>query len=194
MVSNKSSIPVLITTRNLGYTKNITKIPEYRSVSHSDYILLPCADQYSLIVLYENPFELLNIIYGIMDLHHKVLLHIKKKRKYYLKVSKSYLSSKKLDLVHWIANMMTKNLPVDELCLHAMCTYMKLHITVDYLDRIWTTLDIPNIQHDVAMLLSDIHLAYRGFCKYGLLCKNVHLQTIGKQLMDYKLNKVRIPG
>ena len=161
-------MPILNTTRNLGYAKNITKIPEYRNVTHSDYILLPCADQYSLIVLYENPSELLSIIYGITDLCQKVLLHIKENRKYYLEVSKSYLSSKKLDLVHWIANMMTKNLPVDELCLHAMCTYMNLHITVDYLGGIWTTLAIPNIQHDLAMSLSDIHLAYRGFCKYGL--------------------------
>ena len=180
MASNKSSMPILNTTRNLEYVKKITKIPEFRKVTHSDYCLLPCANQYSLVVLYENLFDLFSIIYGIKDLHQKVLLHIKQNRKYYLEVSKSYLNSKKLDLVHWIANMMTNNLPADELCLHAMCTYMNLHITVDFLGGIWTTLDIPNIQHDLAMTLSDIHLAYRGFCKYGLLCKNAELQTIGK--------------
>ena len=97
------------------------------------------------------------------------------------------MNLKKLDLIHWIVSMMINKLPVDELCLHAMCTYLNLHVTVDYLGGIWTTLDIPNIQHDLAILLSDLHLAYRGFCTYGLLCKNVHLQTIGKQLMVYKI-------
>ena len=187
MASDKITTPLLNTTRNLGYIRHITKIPEYRSITYSDYIYLPCANQYSLIVLFENPFELFSILFGITDLHQKVLLHIKKNRKYYLEVSKSFLNLKKLDLIHWIASMMTNKLPVDELCLHAMCTYLNLHVTVDYLGGIWTTLDIPNVQHDLAILLSDLHLAYRGSCNYGLLCKNAHLQTIGKQLMDYKI-------
>ena len=92
MASSKPSKPILNTTRNLEYVKNITKIPEYRKVTHSDYILLPCVNQYSLIVLYENPFDLLGILYRIKDLHQKVLLHIKHNRKYYLEVSKSYLT------------------------------------------------------------------------------------------------------
>ena len=82
--------------------------------------------------------------------------------------------------------MMTNHLLADELFLHALCTYMNLHITVDFIGGIWTTLDIPNIKHDLAISLSDVHLTYRGFCKYGLLCKNVQLKIIGKQLMDYK--------
>ena len=113
MVTSKLAMPILKTTRNLGYINTITKIPELKKVTHSDYCLLPCVAEYSLVVIYENPFEILGIIYGIEDLHQKVLLHIKQNRKYYLEVSKSYLNSKKLDLVHWIANMMTKNLPVD---------------------------------------------------------------------------------
>ena len=132
MATSKLAMPVLKTTRNLEYTNIITKIPELKKVTYSEYCLLPCVTEYSLVVIYENLFELLGIIYGIEDLCQKVLLHIKQKRKYYLEVSKSYLNSKKLDLVHWIANMMTKNLPVDELCLHAMCTYLNLHITVDF--------------------------------------------------------------
>ena len=43
------------------------------------------------------------------------------------------------------------------------------------------------MQHDLAVLLSDVHLAYRGNCTYGLLYKNIHLWTIGKRLMDHKL-------
>ena len=81
---------------------------------------------------------------------------------------------------------MITTLPVDELCLYALCIYLKLHVTVDYLGGIWSTLDIPNIQHDLAIILSDLHLAYRGFCTYGLLCKNVNLRTIGNNLWNIK--------
>ena len=153
-------MPLLNTTRNLGYATTITKIPEYRSITDSDYIYLPCVNQYSLIVLFQNPFELFSILFGVTDLHQKVLLHIKLNRKYYLEVSKSFLNSKKLDLIHWIASMMRNKLPADELCLHAICTYLNLHVTVDYLGGIWTTLNIPSVQHDLAILLSDLHLAY----------------------------------
>ena len=80
MASKKSSTPILNTTRNLEYTKNITKIPELGRITNSDYIFLPCANQYSLIILYENPYDILGIIYGIKDLCQKVLLHIKQNR------------------------------------------------------------------------------------------------------------------
>ena len=187
MASSKIKSLFLNTTRNLGYAKYIAKIPEYRRITDPDFIYLPCATQYSLVVLFEDPFELFSILYGITDLHKNVLLHIKKNRKYYHEVSKTYLNLKNIDLVHWIASMMITTLPVDELCLHAICTYLNLHVTVDYLGGIWSTLDIPNIQHDLAVLLSDLHLAYRGYCTYGLLCKNVHLQKIGKRLMEHKI-------
>ena len=189
MASKKSSMPILNTTRHLEYVKSITKIPELGKITNLDYMFLPCANQYSLIILYENPYDLLGTIYGIKNLRQKVLLHIKQNRKYYQEVSKSYLASKKLDLIHWLGNMMTNNLPADELFLHAICTYMNLHVIVDFIGGIWTTLDIPNIKHDLAISLSDVHLAYRGFYKYGLLYKNIQLKTIGKKLMDYKIQK-----
>ena len=160
MAASKIKLPVLNTTRKLGYAKSITKIPEYRRITDQDFIYLPCAAQYSLIVLFEDPFELFSILYGITGLRKKVLLHIKKNRKYYQEVSRTYLNLKKIDLIHWIASMMITTLPVDELCLYALCIYLKLHVTVDYLGRIWSTLDIPNIQHDLAIILSDLHLAY----------------------------------
>ena len=187
MASSKIKLPVLNTTRNLGYAKCIAKIPEYRRITYPDFIYLPCATQYSLVVLFEDPFELFSILYGITDLRNKVLLHIKKNRKYYQEVSKTYLNLKKFDLINWIASMTITTLPVDELCLYAICIYLNLHVTVDYLGGIWSTLDIPNIQHDLAIILSDLHLAYRGFCTYGLLCKNVNLWTIGKRLMEHKI-------
>ena len=82
--------------------------------------------------------------------------------------------------------MMMRNLPADELCLHAISTYLNLHITVDYHGGFWTTLNIPNIHHDLATILSDVHLAYRGFCRYGLLCKNTELKITGRMLMEHK--------
>ena len=187
MASRKIKLPVLNTTRNLGYAKCIAKIPEYGRITDPDFIYLLCATQYSLIVLFEDPFELFSILYGITDLRKKVLLHIKKNRKYYQEVSKTYLNLKKIDLIHWIASMTITTLPVDELCLYALCIYLNLHVTVDYLGGIWSTLDIPNIQHDLAVILSDLHLAYRGFWTYGLLCKNMNLRTIGKRLMEHKI-------
>ena len=42
-------------------------------------------------------------------------------------------------------------------------------------------------QHDLAVVLSDIHLAYRGNCTYGLLCKQLNLRATGKLLMEHKL-------
>ena len=99
MASSKIKLPLLNTTRNLEYTKYITKIPEYRRITDTEFIYLPCATQYSLVVLFEDPLELFSIIYGITDLRKNVLLHIKKNRKYYQEVSKTYLALKKIDLV-----------------------------------------------------------------------------------------------
>ena len=65
-----------------------------------------------------------------------------------------------------MASMMVYTLPVDELCLHAICAYLNIHITVDYIGGLWSTLNIPNVQHDLSVALSDIHLAYRGNCTY----------------------------
>ena len=82
--------------------------------------------------------------------------------------------------------MITRKLPADELCLHALATFMNIHITVDYLGGIWTMLNIPHINHDLAIALSDIHLVYRGSCKFNLLCRNTLLKTIGHKLLQYK--------
>ena len=89
--------------------------------------------------------------------------------------------------VTWMASMMVNTLPVDELCLHAICTFLNIHVTVDYIGGLWSTLNIPNLQHNLSVALSDIHLAYRGNCTYGLLCKPINLRTIGKLLLEYKL-------
>ena len=132
LAANKSAMPQLKMTRSLECTNIITKIPELKKVACSDYYLLPCVNDHSLVVIYDNPFDILGVIYGIKDLHQKVLSHIKQNWKYYSEVGKSYLNLKKLDLVNWIVSVMMRDLPADELCLRLMCTYLNLHITVDF--------------------------------------------------------------
>ena len=48
------------------------------------------------------------------------------------------------------------------------------------------SLDVPHINHDLAIALLDIHLVYRGSCKFNLLCRNTLLKTIGRRLLLYK--------
>ena len=155
-------------------------------VDQMDYIMLPCSNEYLMIVLYDNPFDIIGVIYNAADLCEHILAHVKSNRRYYATVSNNYLNRKKLDLVNWLSSMLTRKLPADELCLHATATYLNIHITVDYLGGFWTTLDIPHIHHDLAPILSDIHLVYHGSCRYNLLCKNTTLKTIGRKLMIHK--------
>ena len=73
-------------------------------------------------------------------------------------------------LVDWLAAMINKDLPADEICIHACGTYLDVHIPVDYHFGVWTTLNVPDISHDLAVALSDVHLAYMGSCTYNYLC------------------------
>ena len=83
--------------------------------------------------------------------------------------------------------MITKKLPADELCLHALATFMNIHITVDYLRGFWITLNIPHINHNLVIALSDIHLVYRGCCKFNFLCRNTLLKTVGCRILLHKI-------
>ena len=141
--------------------------------------MLSCSNDYSMLVLCDNPFDIVGMIYGMENLQSSVITHLKRYRKYYATVSTVYLNTKKLDFINWLSGMITKKLLADELCLHALATFMNIHITVDYLGGIWMMLNIPHINHDLAIALLDIHLVYRGYCKYNLLCKNTSLKTIG---------------
>ena len=113
--------------------------------------------------------------------------HLKRNRKYYATISATYLNSKKLDYLNWLSGMITQKLPVDELCLHALATFLNIHITVDYLGGFWTTLNLPSINHNLAMALSEVHLVYRGCCKFNLLCRNNQLKTLGRKLLLHKI-------
>ena len=142
MAASKLTMPHIKTTRSLGYIKVITKIPEPRKVELTEHYMLPCASDHSLFVVYDNPFDIVSVIYGVKDLHQKVLTHIKQNHKYYTEVGNSYLNLKKLDLLNWIVSMMSRNLPADELCLHAISTYFNLHIILDYHGGFWFKLNM----------------------------------------------------
>ena len=175
------------TTCELGYMNNIEKIPETHRILQTEHHMLPCSNDYSMMALYDNPFTIISIIYGMKNLQNSVILHLKRYRKYYATVSVTYLNSKKLDFINWLSGMITKKLPADELCLHALATFMNIHITVDYLGGFWTTLNIPHINHNLAIALSDIHLVYREFCKFNLLCRNTLLKTVGHRILLHKI-------
>ena len=177
----------LQTTCELGYTNNIEKIPEPYRINQWEHYMLPCSNDYSMMALCDNPFEIISAIYGMENVQNSVISHLKKYRKYYTTVSAEYLNTKKLYFLNWLSGMMTKKLPADELCLHALATFMNIHITVDYLGGFWTTLSIPHINHDLAIALLDIHLVYRGFCKFYLLCRNTLLKTVGCRLLQHKI-------
>ena len=192
------------TTRELGYINTIVKIPEVYRIQQNEHYMLPCANEYSMITLYDNPFTIASTIYGVKNLRKSVMAHLKRNRKYYATISTTYLNSKKLDYINWLSGMITKKLPADELCLHALATFMHIHITVDYLGGFWTTLNIPCINHNLAMVLSEIHLVYIGGCKFNLLCRNDLLKTLGRKILLHKivqdlpkvtivLNRINIP-
>ena len=72
------------------------------------------------------------------------------------------LRLKKLKLVDWLAGMLTKDLPADEIYIHACGVFLQLHITVDFHNSIWTTLDIPNLQSDLAVILFRYSSSLQG--------------------------------
>ena len=113
----------------------------------------------------------------------KFSIILRKHRKYYNRIAQSYLSQKKLSLVTWLAWMLNNDLPADEICLHACGTYLDIHIMVDYHLGIWTTLNLQGITHDLAVSLSDIHLAYKGSGTYSYLCKKADLKTKARKLL-----------
>ena len=187
MATKNQSLLHIQTTRELGYINTIAKIPESHSILQNEHYMLPCANDYSMMGLYDNPFIIISTIYGKKTLRKSVMSHLKRNRKYYATISATYLNSKKLDYINWLSGMITKKLPVDELCLHALATFMNIHITVDYLGGFWTTLNLPSINHNLAIALSEVHLVYRGCCKFNLLCRNNLLKTLGCKLLLHKI-------
>ena len=123
-------------------------------------------------------------MYNKKKLREDVLTHIKQQCVYYTKVSQSYLARKKLDFISWFVGVTDVKIPADELLIFACSVYLNIHITVDYLTGLWSTLDIPDISHNLAVALSDVHLAYRGNCNFSLLCKKSELQTKARKLFN----------
>ena len=82
--------------------------------------------------------------------------------------------------------MLYHMVPADELCLFACGLYLNIHITVDYHQGHWSTLNLGETSHDLISALSDVHLVYRGFCKYNYLCRKLELKTKGCKILNHK--------
>lgn len=161
--------PVDISPQLLKYNTPIKKIPEFWKVGENDYHYLPCSDDYSMVMIYSDLFEILGVLFDKDNLRNNVLSHIRKHQKYYDKVMQSYLHHKKLEFLNWLVGMTNNTIPADEICLHASGVYLNAHITVGYHLGVWTRLNIPNILHDLAVGLSEVHLAYGGSWTFSQL-------------------------
>ena len=177
-----------LTTRHLRYNSTIHKILEYCKVDVDDFDELSCLNSYTAIHVQEDLFKIIGEFYNEIDLHAKVLDHIKKNRKYYRIVVAKYLWSKKLDLVIWLADMLHFDIPADELCLHVCGLFLNIHITVDFHFGHWSTLDVPGTSHDLVASLSDVHLVYMGEGQYSLLCKQKECTTTASQFNKYMIH------
>ena len=188
MATNITKLPQIETSRSLEYTRNVVKIPERLSVGEGEYHQLQCSNTHSLVVIYDDLFKILGAIYNNLDLCDEVLMHIKTNRRYYADVGEKLLKSKKLKMINWLSSMLYNDLPAGELCVHACSTYLNIHITIDYHHGFWSTLDLPNTNHDLVTLLLDIHLVYRGYCQFNLL--NI-LNLEQKDGVSYYIKSVR---
>ena len=48
-------------------------------------------------------------------------------------------------------------------------------------------LNLPSINHNLVIALSEVHLVYRGCCKFNLLCRNNLLKTLGCKILLHKI-------
>ena len=91
------------------------KIPQQGIKLDEDYADLPCANTHLLLLMYDNFFKILGILYDKTNLRIEVLNHIRTNYTYYKRISYDLLKRKKLDLADWLASMLTKDLPADEI-------------------------------------------------------------------------------
>ena len=160
-----------LTKRKLKYNPIIKKLPEICKVDLDDVEEITCMKTNILKYVNEDLFKIIGELYHVPNLRSKVLEHIKTNWKHYRVIASKYLSSKKLELVIWLVDMLHFDIPADELCLHACGQFLNIHITVDYHFGHWSTLDITGISHELLAILSDVHLIYMGEGRYGLLTK-----------------------
>ena len=165
----------------------MSKIPEQGLKHIESQPNLPCSNTHSLIQVYDNFFTIMSIIYDWKNLKQDMLEHIRAQYGYYKLSAQKLLTKKKLDLADWLTSMKCKDLPADKICLLASTRMLKIHISVDYTTGCWTTFVTTNTNHHYITEMSDIHLIYRGSCKYNLLCRSCDLKTTGHKLLDHKL-------
>ena len=90
--------------------------------------------------------------------------------------------------------MLYQDILGDEICVYASAIFLNIHVMIDFYHGFWTTLDLPEPNHDLAASLSNLYLAYHGLCKYSFLCQNIDLSTKGRKLLEHKLehNQVKL--
>ena len=163
----------------LPYIDHIEKIPEPQKVSLQNYYLLPCSEDYAIVSIYSDLFKILSALFDQENLRTNVLTHVRKHWKYYKKNCTVLPKSQK-----------TKPGPMAsqyEICIHAVGTFLNIHISVDYLRGTWSTYDIPNMSHKLTVRLCEVHLAYVGYGSFNLLCKQSELKTKARKLLNHKL-------
>ena len=108
---------VSLTTRKLKYSQDIKKLPEICKVDLDDVEEISCMKTNILTCVKEDLFEIIGKLYHVPNIRAKVLEHIKVNWKHYRIIASKYLSSKKLELVIWLADMLHFDIPGDEICL-----------------------------------------------------------------------------
>ena len=191
-IHTKGKLSIKNLKKSLTYKKDLPKIPEQGIKNVENHANLPCANTHSLLLVFDSFFTIVSILYDRRNLKQEVLDHIRSNYSYYKLSTYKLLTKKKLDLVDWLAGMQTKNLPADKICLLACARMLKIHVSIDYITGCWTTFETSNISHDYITDLLDIHLLYRGSCKYNLLCRSCDLKTIGWKLLDHKLYNIEL--
>ena len=188
-----TAIPKNISKRALEYRCSVSKIPEEYKVNWDNFYTLPCSNDFSLIGTFTEFFDIMGVLYDNKNLRNDGLTYIKKERRYYTRISSMYLARQKLSFINWFVGITTVTIPADELLVFACGVFLNIHITVDYTTGQWSTLNIPNFTHNLAVGLSDIHLAYLGNCQFSLLCKNTELHTKARKLFNQGKPTLRYP-
>ena len=68
-----------------------------------------------------------------------------------------------------LSRMLYQNILADEICVYACAIFLNIHITIDYLHGFWTTLDLSDLNHDLAISLSEVdYVTYAAPWTYPL--------------------------
>ena len=105
------AVPKNISKRALEYNCSVTKIPEESRVNWDNFYILPCSNDFSLVGMYTDFFDIMGVLYDNKNLRNDVLTHIKNEQRYYTRISSMYLPRKKLSFINWFVGITTVTIP-----------------------------------------------------------------------------------